>query len=167
MATEPPHLTSTLDDLVDGEKMIVSAHSGGVLTPDAFTNKRQHVQALREDYTQLAGYHTWNFTRTGEGLYAIQNVTTGRHLEPLRKSEDLAVYENVRFQGPILLETGVLSGARNAWEIRRRGDHHQIALKDSRYVIGLMHPDHKDSWLTLLDAWWSVDRLWLIQDVPA
>jgi hypothetical protein len=30
-----------------------------------------------------------------------------------------------------------------------------------------MHPDHKDSWLTLLDAWWSVDRLWLIQDVPA
>lgn len=152
------------EDLVSGEKTIVSAHSGGVLTPDTFVNKRQHVKALREDYNQFKGYHKWLLTRTGEDVYLIQNAISGRYLEPLRRDENNAVYENVRFQGPILLETGIPPGARNEWEVRPVGDYHQIALKGARFVAGLTHPHHNDSWLTLLDPWQSSDRLWLIRD---
>ncbi|WP_159000966.1 RICIN domain-containing protein [Streptomyces sp. SBT349] len=171
MTSEPPGRPSASEDLSggdlsSGDKMIVSAHSGGVLIPDSFLNKRQHLKALREDHHELKDCHRWRLTRTGDGAFVIRHVTFGRYLEPLRKSEQLVVYENIRYQGPILLETGPLAQARNVWEIRRRGDYHQIALRDSGLVVGLTHPDHQDSWVTLLDPWWSVDRLWLILDVP-
>jgi hypothetical protein len=155
-----------VEDLINGEKVIVSALTGGMLIPDSFINKRQHMQALRADYDELKDYHRWRFTPTGDGVFAIQHVGTGRYMEPLRKSENSAVYENVRFQGPILLETGPLAEARNEWVVRPRGDYYQFLLKDTRYVVGLTHPDHDDSWVTLMDDWWSVDRLWLVHDVP-
>lgn len=164
MPIESPSAPGTTDELVQGEKMIVSAHTGGVLLPDSYINKRQHMKALREDVDELRGHHRWSFTRLSDGVYAIQHVVSGRYVEPLRKSEDSAVYENVRYRGPILLETGPIAEARNAWEIRRRGDYFQIGLRGTRYVIGLTHPDHADSWVTLLDPWWSTDRLWLIHD---
>ncbi|MDT0307411.1 hypothetical protein RM780_10595 [Streptomyces sp. DSM 44917] len=167
MAAAPPYpSTGSVSDLVNGEKMIVSAHSGGVLIPDSFVNKRQHLKALREDWTELKDYHRWEFTASGNGFFVLRHLGTDRHLEPLRKHESDPVYENVRFQGPILLENGTLEGARNEWEIRRRGDYCQIALRDTRFVVGLTHPDHSDSWVTLVDDWWSLDRLWLIHDVP-
>ncbi|MGP3969540.1 hypothetical protein [Streptomyces sp. 6N223] len=157
-----------VEDLINGEKVIVSALTGGVLIPDSFINKRQHMQALRADYDELNDFHRWRFTPTGsgDGVFAIQHVGTGRYIEPLRKAENSAVYENVRYQGPILMETGPLAEARNEWVIRPRGDYFQIALKDTRFVVGLTHPDHDDSWVTLMDDWTSVDRLWLIRDVP-
>ena len=156
-----------VEELINGEKVIVSALTGGVMIPDSFINKRQHMQALRADYDELNDFHRWRFTPTGgQGVFAIQHVGTGRYMEPLRKAENSAVYENVRYQGPILLETGPLPHARNEWVIRPREDYFQIALKDTRFVVGLTHPDHDDSWVTLLDDWWSVDRLWLIRDVP-
>ncbi|TDC10385.1 hypothetical protein E1265_31360 [Streptomyces sp. 8K308] len=156
-----------LEELVSGEKMIVSAHSGGVLIPDSFINKRQHLKALRADYQELEGTHRWAFAKSGDDTFVIGHVSSGRYMEPLRKSETSAVYENVRYQGPILLEIGPLADARDQWELRRKGDFYQIGLKDSRFVVGLTHPDHGDSWVTLLDPWWSLDRLWLIQDVPS
>jgi hypothetical protein len=166
MAVEPTNPHASTEDLTNGEKMIVSALSGGVLIPDSFVNKRQHLKALREDYAELKDNHRWTFTKTDEGAFVIQHLGSERFLEPLRKAENSPVYENIRYQGPILLETGPLAGARNEWEVRRRGPHYQIALRDSRYVVGLTHPDHSDSWVTLLDPWWSADRLWIIQDAP-
>lgn len=155
-----------VEDLANGEKVIVSALTGGVLIPDSFINKRQHMQALRADFDELKEHHRWRFTPASDGTHAIRHVATDRFIEPLRKAENAAVYENVRFQGPILLETGPLAEARNEWVVRPRGEYVQIALKDTRFVVGLTHPDHGDSWVTLMDDWASMDRLWIIQDVP-
>jgi hypothetical protein len=166
MPVEPRHTPPGPEEPVDGEKMIVSAHTGGVLIPDSFINKRQHLKALRDDYERLQGHHRFRLAPTGSGAFTIRHVSTGRFVEPLRKAEGSAVYENIRFQGPVLLENDQLPQARNEWELRRRGDYYQIALNGSRYVLGLTHPDHMDSWVTLLDPWWSKDRLWLIHDVP-
>ncbi|RKN06996.1 hypothetical protein D7319_20065 [Streptomyces radicis] len=166
MASESLCPTADLEDLAVGEKMIVSAHSGGVLIPDSFINKRQHLQALREDHRELKDCHRFRFAPADGGGFRIEHVSHERYVEPLRKSENAAVYENIRYQGPILLETGPLVGARDTWEIRRRGEYHQIALREEGLVIGLTHPDHKDSWVTLLEPWWSLDRLWLILDAP-
>ncbi|MDT0442061.1 hypothetical protein [Streptomyces johnsoniae] len=152
------------EGLAEGEKLIVSAHTGGVLVPDSFTDKRQHLKALREDHTRLNGHHTYRFSPVGDGGFTIRHTVTGRFVEPLRKTEEAAVYENIRFQGPILLETGPLSDARNVWDIRPTGHHYQLGLRGSHLVIGLTHPDHMDSWVTLVDPWWSTDRLWLIHD---
>ena len=149
-----------------GEKMIVSAHTGGVLVPDLFVAKRQHLKALREDHEQLRGHHRFLLAPAGAGTVTIRHVRSGRFVEPLRKAEGSAVYENVRFQGPVLLEHEQLPESRNEWEIRRRGDFCQIALAGTDYVLGLPHPDHMDSWVALFDPCWSMDRLWLVRALP-
>ncbi len=41
---------SAAPEQLTGERMIISAHTGGVLIPDSFINKRQHLKALREDH---------------------------------------------------------------------------------------------------------------------
>ncbi|GAA3872421.1 hypothetical protein GCM10022227_32500 [Streptomyces sedi] len=146
--------------------MIVSAHTGGVLVPDLLVAKRQHLKALREDHERLQDRHRFLLAPAGEGTVTIRHVRFGRFVEPLRKAEGSAVYDNIRFQGPVLLEDEQLRESRNRWEIRRRGDFCQIGLAGTAYVLGLTHPDHTDSWVTLLDPWWSMDRLWLVHDLP-
>jgi hypothetical protein len=162
---QQPHQPGDLSHLTNGRKVIVSALSGGLLTPNDANGNRHIAQAWRNDYNKVGGYYTWEFTRVNEGVYTIKNSDSGRYLEPKRNNETQGGY-TLGWKSDVYLESGDLTSAKREWSIERRGDLYQIRLKGETWSMGLKDRNADDSHIGLLEPWWTVDRLWYITDRP-
>ncbi|MEU4546876.1 hypothetical protein [Nonomuraea dietziae] len=154
---DPRHVTA-------GEKVIVNMHNAGLMSPDSTNNGRQHVQAWRAPLPQQQGYHRWRFTHTGDGCFTVQNVSSGRHLEPRRRDENEGVYDDIKPGTWVWLESGSPHGARQEWSLIPFGDLYMFVLKDTAYAIGLRDLGNHDSHLDLYDAHCTSRNLWWITD---
>ncbi|MFV2180010.1 hypothetical protein ACFHW2_42825 [Actinomadura sp. LOL_016] len=162
--TIPNTAPDWLDQLTGGPKMIVNFHNAGLMSPNDANNGRHHVQAWREQLTKHKGYHRWQLAATEGGHVTIQNVSSSRYVEPVRKSEDKAEYDNTGWGAWVWLEKGSPAGARQQWTIWRYGELYMFVLKDTEYAIGLRDLSHSDSHLDLFDALYTSRNLWWIAD---
>lgn len=112
-----------------GEKVIVNMHNAGLMSPDSTNNGRQHVQAWRAPLPQQQGYQRWRFTHTGDGCFTVQNVSSGRHLEPRRRDENQGVYDDIKPGTWVWLESGSPHGARQEWSLIPFGDLYMFVLR--------------------------------------
>ncbi|MEU0049362.1 hypothetical protein [Streptomyces sp. NPDC006309] len=159
-----PQILGDVSDLTSGRKIIISAHSGGVLMPDDPNSDRHVAQAWRESIDKIGGFYEWEFTHTADGTYTIKNDKADRFLEPEREDGGKKPCNRIEWKTRVFLENGTVSGGKQEWVIRRLGDLYQFQLKGTDYVMGLRDRNNDDSHISLLDPWWSRDRLWLVLD---
>ncbi|WP_202637724.1 RICIN domain-containing protein [Bailinhaonella thermotolerans] len=164
-------------NLTNGNKLIISWHNGGMLSPNDANDARHIAQAWNAKPKDHNGYNTWSFIDVGNGAYLIKNVNANRYLEPKRKDENKGEYEPLEYGHEVWLEKGQPANAKQHWYVRRYGNQYALLLVDQSpgsavaddklFAAGLRDPGNNDSWVQLFPYAYRASRmLWRIIDVP-